>query len=105
MKYVRLTNKIYEIEKEDCDSYFIKGHPNMRWVLKEQFKASDNIEDLFDLNVIVTSDGKHHIENGLGIINIDLFNKSGDKAYGCIWTDWGLKYVAKLNEKGQWELT
>lgn len=26
------------------------------------------------------------------------------KIYGAIWTDKGLIYVAKLNEKGEWEL-
>lgn len=24
--------------------------------------------------------------------------------YGAIWTEWGLKYVAKMNEKGELEL-
>lgn len=26
------------------------------------------------------------------------------KIYGAIWTEWGLKYVAKMNEEGKMEL-
>lgn len=30
--------------------------------------------------------------------------KRGDNWFGAIWTEWGLKYVAKMNEKGTLEL-
>ena len=26
------------------------------------------------------------------------------KIYGAIWTEWGLKYIAKMNSKGELEL-
>lgn len=35
---------------------------------------------------------------------VDNFINNGNEIYGAIWTDKGLIYVAKMNEKGELEL-
>lgn len=67
-------------------------------------EESDNIEDLFDEKVLVIDGQRPIIAN---IRNLDEFKDSSfsnAKYYGAIWTDWGLKYVAKMNDKGGFEL-
>ena len=34
--------------------------------------------------------------------NVELLEDKN--VYGAIWTEWGLKYVSKMNEKGELEL-
>lgn len=61
----------------------------------EIIKQADTIEELCDEfvfgNVIISlKEAKRDCEIG--------------NVYGAIWTDKGLKYVAKMNEKGEFEL-
>ena len=62
-------------------------------------KVADTIEELVDLYVCVESNGNHTILPSNQIISI-----IGTIIYGAIWTDKGLIYVAKMNEKGELEL-
>ena len=64
----------------------------------EIIKQADTIEELCDEFVMI-SGGKHKLDIGC--------HSYGDKKiqiYGAIWTDKGLIYVAKMNEKGELEL-
>ncbi len=65
---------------------------------KEIIKQADTIEELCDEYVGVV--GNMHRQ--LTGTNIRSWNDCA--IYGAIWTEWGLKYVAKLNEKGELEL-
>ena len=73
---------------------------NYEEIEREIIAQSDNVEELCDEFVYVKSNGQKIIEkhlsrmNGIEIINI----------YGAIWTDKGLIYVAKMNDKGELEL-
>ena len=64
----------------------------------EIIKQADTIKELCDEFVMI-SDGKHKLDIGC--------HSYGDKKiqiYGAIWTNKGLIYVAKMNEKGELEL-
>ena len=37
-------------------------------------------------------------------LNGEVYEGHYDIIYGAVWCEWGLKYVAKLNEKGELEL-
>ena len=106
MRYIRTketdcciidTIKYKEITGEDC---FIPKN--------EIVEEANTIEELCDEFVVV-------YENGARIVYADLewatvkakaSSKTGIKLiiYGAIWTEWGLKYIAKINSKGELEL-
>ena len=64
------------------------------------------ITDMIDRYVVVTKDNNHDIYITLDATTKYLAqNKIYIKAvYGAIWTEFGLKYIAKLNNKGELEL-
>lgn len=73
---------------------------------------ADTIEKLCDEFVLHTLDGKEqhfisqgHLEDILSNKNINLKDYlSCREIYGAIWTDKGLIYIAKMNDKGELEL-
>lgn len=71
-------------------------------ILKKEniIKQSDDIEELIDKFVICSENGDKFIYDPF---KLDGWIVEGT-LYGAIWTDKGLIYVAKLNEKGEWEL-
>ena len=56
---------------------------------------ADTIEELCDEFVVIV-DGKHYIRVPASNPNF--------QTYGAIWTDKGLIYIAKMNDKGELEL-
>lgn len=88
MKYIRTKDRI---EKLDVDREHLAEYMNV--------KQADTIEELCDKFVIFNS-------NNFCVGIIDDYEtakyKSPYKAtvYGAIWTDKGLIYVAKMNDKG-----
>lgn len=67
-------------------------------LFNDVLKQADTIKELCDEFVMI-SYGKHKLDIGC--------HSYGDKKiqiYGAIWTDKGLIYVAKMNEKGELEL-
>ena len=70
----------------------------------EILKQADTIEELCDEFVIVHKElnGNHtvHRYNWLGKSEHEV----GNEVYGAVWTDKGLIYVAKMNDKGELEL-
>lgn len=80
--------------------------------LDEIVKDSDNVEDLFDgyaLENEINTDGPYTY---MDKEQFELFRKAivevlpitKQKCYGAIWTDWGFKFVAELNQKGEWKI-
>jgi len=102
MKYIRTKDGIfrYEIWEKDIVDFYVKAGTLILGE-KTDGKIADTIEELCDEFVSVSSIVKV-INNRLEIIKI-LANK-GDVIYGAIWTDKGLIYVAKMNDKGELEL-
>ena len=70
----------------------------------EIVKRADTIEELIDEYVFVSKTGKNII------FREDMFFPTPQEArgkmdcYGAVWTEWGLKYVAKMNKDGEFEL-
>ena len=120
-KYVRIDNGIYKvgIDKEAKESgvsnyYYIEVGKRVRLSFDEEelnkSKLGDTKEELCDRYVLDKIDiiflnkehTKYRFENSdewFDITDIEL--KKG--IYGAIWTDKGLIYVAKMNEKGNLE--
>lgn len=65
---------------------------------------SDNIEKLCDQFVYVTNNGNHYVKNSHEAIHYFIGEERPISYYGAIWTNKGLIYVAKMNEKGELEL-
>ena len=102
MKYVRTRDTIYEIVEDRHDNMWlvVKEHKpndyNIKVSLLRAIKQADTIEELCDEFVC-----EHYISANTN--DLRKLKPSG-LIYGAIWTDKGLIYVAKMNEKGKLEL-
>jgi len=117
MKYIRTKDGIFEVyfvkdngvnigtkayfETKDKSFFLHDFIPNEKII-----KQADTIEELCDEFVWVTPEGEHHIKpkTGDGLWYLCCDYKKGHQIYGAIWTDKGLIYVAKMNDKGELEL-
>ena len=117
MKYIRTKDGIFEVVKEDDEWVDIISNFERRMkcqcCIKKKgiIKQADTIEELCDefVGIRRSDDTAHlgkikdrhwfHEKTGwIGRVeNYKVF-------YGAIWTDKGLIYVAKMNEKGELEL-
>lgn len=91
MKYIRTKDGI---EKLDADREHLAKYMNG--------KQADTIEELCDEFVFIKGNSKN-------VFPPITYNKQKDikffdEIYGAIWTNIGLIYVAKMNEKGELEL-
>ena len=106
MKYIRTKDGriiCYEVINETVMSDdFIYGYGAVMKGKKEGFeieKIADTIEELCDEFVYVDEGCYPEISDEL-----DLMQTKSTIIYGAIWTDKGLTYVAKMNDKGEFEL-
>lgn len=99
MKYIRTNEGIFE----QNENFTITYHE-----LEDDIREADTIEELCDAFIIIDEDKKKYVylkEDGLIFDMIqDLGNWCDRTCYGAIWTDKGLIYVAKMNDKGELEL-
>lgn len=110
MKYIRTKDGIYDLEKSLF--YFFDGcvkvvsHCEQFEENSDNCKATDTIEELCDDFVVIGYEKtlRPQIIYGQNIKKFYQKNKNTCEIYGAIWTEWGLKYVAKMNEKGELEL-
>jgi len=128
MRYIRTKyGRIFEVLEEDKQFYYI-GYPNevglALWgkLAKDVIKEADTIEELCD-EFVDTSELKTTNTGGWLYDEFDSENKclvyyaederrtiplnefdDLSKIFGAIFTDKGLIYVAKMNEKGELEL-
>lgn len=105
MRYIRTketdcpiidTIKYKEITGEDC---FIPKN--------EIVDKANTIEELCDEFIIISDNCEKPIISALPFNELKLYAKNRTKyaiCYGAIWTEWGLKYIAKMNSKGELEL-
>ena len=93
MKYIRTKDHLEELYINEFTEYGKEYYKNC--------KIADTIEELCDEFVFITS--KRKFINKMDFKRIELlFGKEEEllETYGAIWTDKGLIYVAKMNEKG-----
>jgi hypothetical protein len=110
MKYIRTKNGIYEVVGADSCSY-LNASPEMYYItsdnkniLKSKVIAqADTIVELCDefIGMDRTCENGHQL---LRAIPYKCANYWNGGIYGAIWTDKGLIYVAKMNDKGHFEL-
>ena len=69
-------------------------------------KQADTIEELCDEFVVAYENNGYVVLSNLAQVRLYRGNNgfSNSQVYGAIWTDKGLIYVAKMNEKGDLEL-
>ena len=90
------TIKYKEITGEDC---FIPKN--------EIVDEANTIDELCDEFIVVSDNCVKPIISALPFNELKLYAKNRTKyanCYGAIWTEWGLKYIAKMNSKGELEL-
>ena len=75
------------------------GHSMDNWYLKDILKQANTIEELCDEFVYIDEGSYPEVSDEL-----DLMQTKSTIIFGAIWTDKGLIYVAKMNEKGELEL-
>ena len=130
-KYIRTKDNVYKVGatmkidnniiEYDCSKIISNNGLTNTMILRhikitDVIKESDIIEELCDEFVIKYKDEYKYMVGGDKpfISNSRPFSyKNSEKIrnnlkyydyYGCIWTDKGLIYVAKMNEKGELEL-
>lgn len=117
MKYIRTKNgRIYEV---DVLSIHYLGETHFScWDIKHTrafndwhiIKQADTIDELCDAIIYFEDDGNPETTNYFGVmttfkVKIEFLKKMGSKDFNLgIYTDKGLIYVAKMNEKGELEL-
>ena len=107
-KYIRTKTKIEKIEttlttNEKLFDYLAQ-FDNYK---NDLIKVADTIEELCDEFVIIDD-----LDRGINtlwhtkVFSLEEIRKmvKYNEIYAAIWTEWGLKYVAKMNEKGELEL-
>ena len=107
--YIRTKNKIYETESPFLDNngkwvgYNIV-EDDMAIILRCQvIREADTIEELCDefVGVDKTCENGHQLLRAIPYKCANFWNGG---VYGAVWCEFGLKYVAKLNSKGEFEL-
>ena len=116
MKYIRTEEHKLIYETKDLikveDARFPNGYLTKEGVPLIATKQADTVEEMCDEFVIdsplnwrpfpfITAD----VDNVKLLKNhTEPLIKYNIKIYGALWTDKGLIYIAKLNEKGEFEL-
>lgn len=70
-------------------------------------KQADTIEELCDEFIVISDNCERPIISALPYNELKLYAKGRTEyaiCYGAIWTDKGLIFVAKINDKGELEL-
>ena len=101
--YIRTKDCIYKVESE---TYGKQGYYIDRYeedvILKDQvIKQSENIEELCDRFVVMDKETKEVISIVSFLEYAKLWSYCKYNIYGAIWTDKGLIYVARMNDKGE----
>ena len=104
--YIRTKNGVYEALSEYEPSEYTKIVYGSKVI-----SQSENIEELFDEFVVFDKEqpnGKLLYYKGFENLKKEFIDFEKDKekvvVCGAIWTDKGLIYVAKMNDKGEFEL-
>lgn len=104
--YIRTKDGVYEV----VDTYevkFVIGYTEddfEKVVYKENIiNQSKNLEELCDefVGVDNTCENGHQFLRAIPYKCANFWNGG---VYGAVWCEWGLKYVAKLDDKGELHL-
>lgn len=115
MKYIRTENGIYEVSELNEYATHYKMNKTVvidklqtKYILNKSILAQANtIEELCDYFLIDKNDIEHYEPTTLIIFDdyddfrYSMMCKDNANGYGCIKTNKGLIYVAKINDKGE----
>ena len=112
MRYIRTKDGIFLAEKDSvgyvCDLCCCFDEEACKKCSEYIIAQADTIGELCDEFVVEYGDGTHDMMRKLKWAEMEEYNASlkgnGGTIHGAIWTDKGLIYVAKMNEKGELEL-
>ena len=106
MKYIRTKDGIYKVESETYNKqgYYIDIYEEDVILKKRVIKQSENLEELCDRFVVIDKETKEVMNIVSFLEYAKLWAYCKYNIYGAIWTDKGLIYVAKMNDKGELEL-
>lgn len=114
MKFLRTKTTIFEVVEENKNVYRVKSKKDPNNIYSKSKSDSDiirtanTIKELCDEFVVAYEDGARIVYGDLewaktkAKASLEFGNKS--VIYGAIWTDKGLIYVARMNDKGELEL-
>ena len=109
MKYIRTPFTIFEVVEETDIIYRVKAKGDPHNIYSKSkcrtdvVKSADTIEELCDKFVYIGNDG-NFIDSHVVPHTLYMIKNENVKVYGAIWTNKGLIYVAKMNDKGELEL-
>ena len=111
MKYIRTKDTIFEVVGENEKVLIVKAKGNPQNTYSKSkcqtdvIKSADTIEELCDEFVIKAYISSYpQIYHSVNLKELNEFREKDTIIYGAIWTDKGLIYVAKMNDKGELEL-
>lgn len=118
MKYIRTKHTIFEVVDENEKVYYVRAKSDPTSIYSKSkcqtdiVKEGETIEELCDEFVVVVGKAtKGYIVFNQCLNSFEKVVSLNQKAkqeetliYGAIWTHNGLKYVAKLNDKGELKL-
>ena len=109
--YIRTKDGIYKVESTLRDNGFVKGYTvgEMEFIREDQvIKQSESLFELIDEFVVIRDNTKINqlvrTDNIKYLKDMTKDDKRIIAVKGAVWTDWGLKYVARLTEDGGVEL-
>lgn len=98
--YVRTKDGVYEVEQSQLEDDEEVVNCDYGQIHKlEILRKSENLEELCDEYVVVNNTCFNTPQLLGTVIDKDYYKH--EEVYGAIWTDKGLIYVAKMNDKGE----
>ena len=101
--YIRTKDGVYEVKVNKYHE-LVYCKNNQIVLSCNIIKQSENIEELCDRFVVMDKETKEVISIVSFLEYAKLWSYCKYNIYGAIWTEWGLKYVVKLDDKGKLEL-
>ena len=101
--YIRTKNGVYEVKVNKYHE-LVYCKNNQIVLSCNIIKQSENIEELCDRFVVMDKETKEVMNIVSFLEYAKLWSYCKYNIYGAIWTEWGLKYVVKLDDKGKLEL-
>ena len=110
MKYIRTKHTIFEVVDENEKVYLVCAKSDPTSIYSKSkcqtdiIKEGETIEELCDLFVVYEDLHRWEIKVSFAQMKKEYPYDEHYNMFGAIWTDKGLIYVAKMNEKGELEL-
>ena len=104
--YIRTKDGVYEVDEikpyflDEKQKLFINNGLKIAVNEKQVIKQSENLEELCNRFVVIDKETKEVISIVSFLAYAKLWSSCKYNIYGAVWCEWGLKYVAKMNDKG-----